>query len=186
MAKIGRVNYTTMEDVPEGEQVLAGMFALNGYPIIILFDSSASHNFINKACTKKCQLTVMHLSTPYMISTLGEKIDTKYLAKKTPLNFVRKVYKGSLIILYGQGIDVILRMRWMKEFKALFDIVARTMQLLSPAHGMVVHQLLRILRTFMLHVSFWMYSPMTCEPCCWCSLHRQITGLSHLEISISE
>jgi hypothetical protein len=29
LAKTGRVNYTTIEDIPEGEQVLAGMFSLN-------------------------------------------------------------------------------------------------------------------------------------------------------------
>jgi hypothetical protein len=39
VAKTGRVNYTTVEDVPEGEQVLAGMFSLNRHPIVILFDS---------------------------------------------------------------------------------------------------------------------------------------------------
>jgi hypothetical protein len=34
------------------------------------------------------------------------------------------VYKTSLIILDGQGIDVILGMNWMKEYKAVLDIVA--------------------------------------------------------------
>jgi hypothetical protein len=31
VAKTGRVNYTTMEDIPVGEQVLASTFSLNGY-----------------------------------------------------------------------------------------------------------------------------------------------------------
>jgi hypothetical protein len=33
IAKTGRIIYTTMEDVPEGEQVLVGMFSLNRYPL---------------------------------------------------------------------------------------------------------------------------------------------------------
>jgi hypothetical protein len=37
VAKIGRINYTTMEDVAKGEQVLTGMFSLNGHPIVVLF-----------------------------------------------------------------------------------------------------------------------------------------------------
>jgi hypothetical protein len=142
VAKTNRVNYITMEDVPEGEQVPAGMFSLNGHLIIILFDFGTTHNFISKACTKNCQLTITHLSTPYMISTLGRKMITHYLAKDTPLNLAGKVYKTSLIILDGQGIDVILGMRWMKEFKALLNIAACTVQLESPAHDSVILQLL--------------------------------------------
>jgi hypothetical protein len=42
--KTDRVNYTTMDDVPEGEQILTGMFSLKGHPIIILFDSGAHIN----------------------------------------------------------------------------------------------------------------------------------------------
>jgi hypothetical protein len=52
--KTGRVNYTTIEDVSKGEQVLVSTFSLNGHPIVILFDSGASHDFISKACTQQC------------------------------------------------------------------------------------------------------------------------------------
>jgi hypothetical protein len=52
IAKTGRINYTTMEDVPEGEQVFASMFSLNGHPIVVLFDSGTTDNFISKACPR--------------------------------------------------------------------------------------------------------------------------------------
>jgi hypothetical protein len=51
--KTGHVNYTTINDVPEGEQVLVGTISLNGHPIVILFDLGVSHDFINKACTPR-------------------------------------------------------------------------------------------------------------------------------------
>ena len=38
-AKTGRVNYTTLEDVPEGTQVMAGMFSIDHCPATVLFDS---------------------------------------------------------------------------------------------------------------------------------------------------
>jgi hypothetical protein len=50
VAKTGRVNYTTMENIPEGETVLMGTFSLNGYRVVILFDSGANHDFISKVC----------------------------------------------------------------------------------------------------------------------------------------
>jgi hypothetical protein len=50
MLRSGCVNHTTVEDIPEGEEVLAGICLLFGSPIIILFDSGASHDFISSAC----------------------------------------------------------------------------------------------------------------------------------------
>jgi hypothetical protein len=56
IAEIGRVNYTTMDNIPKGEQVLVGMFSLNRQHVVILFDSGATHDFISKAYTQKHQL----------------------------------------------------------------------------------------------------------------------------------
>jgi hypothetical protein len=74
IAKPSHVNYTAMEDIPEGEQVLTGTFSLNGYPIVIMFDSGATHDFIGKTCIQKNQLAIQHMSTPYLIKTLGGMI----------------------------------------------------------------------------------------------------------------
>jgi hypothetical protein len=98
-AKADRMNYTTMEDIPEGEQVIIDMFSLNGYPIVILYNSGATHEFISKTCTQKYQL----------IHTGGDII-TKELVMNAPLNLMGKIYKTHLFVLDGQEIDVILRM----------------------------------------------------------------------------
>jgi hypothetical protein len=73
-----------MKDIPEGKQVLTCIFSLNGYPVIILFDSDATHDFMSKTCTEKCQLMIEHISTPYMIHTPGGNITTKQLVMTTP------------------------------------------------------------------------------------------------------
>jgi hypothetical protein len=140
-ARKGRINYTTMEEILEGEQVLTGMFSLNGHPIVILFDSSATYDFISKTCTQKCQLIIQHTSTPYMISTPRGKIITKQIVIHTPLNLEGKIYKPSLTVLEGQGIDVILGMGWMKTHKALLDTTTRVVHLESLEHGVSTLQL---------------------------------------------
>jgi hypothetical protein len=140
-AKTGRVNYTTMKNVPEGGHVLAGTFSLNGHPIIILFDSGATHDFISKAYTQKHKLAIKSISTPYMIRTLGGNVFTKKLAVSTPLNLAGKFYKTHLIVLEGQGIDVKLGMSWMRDHEALLNTAAHTVQLDSPVHGITILQL---------------------------------------------
>jgi hypothetical protein len=136
------VNYTTMEDIPEGEQVLVGTFCLNGHHTTVLFDSGASHDLINKACTQKHQLMIEHIITSYLIRTPGGSIATKQLVMATPLSLAGILFRTNLIVLEGQGIDVILGMGWMKRCKAVLDIAARTVHLESPTHGHVVLKLL--------------------------------------------
>ena len=134
-AKTGRVHYTTIEDIPQGEPVLAGMFLLWGRSIIVLFDSGASHDFISKTCAQSHQLITETTATPYLISTPGGTILTRQLATNVPLNLAGNIYRTGLIVLEGQGIDVILGMSWMKAHKAILDIDLRQVHLNSPAHG---------------------------------------------------
>jgi hypothetical protein len=76
-----------------------------------------------------------------VISTPGGRVVTKQLVMYTPLNLTGKLFRTSLIVLDGQGIDVILGMSWMKGHTTLLDTVSRTMRLDSPANGVVVLQL---------------------------------------------
>jgi predicted aspartyl protease len=62
------------------EEVLAGTFFLNEHPVIIPFDSGASHNFMSSTCAKKAKLSLVALGAPYMISTPGGRVD----ANRTP------------------------------------------------------------------------------------------------------
>jgi hypothetical protein len=49
---------------------------------------------------------------------------TKHVVRKTPLELGEKVFKVYLIVLDGQGIDVILGMGWMRRHKAILDTTA--------------------------------------------------------------
>jgi hypothetical protein len=69
--RTGRVNYTTIDEIPMGEEVLAGTFFLNEHPIVILFDFGASHDFMSSTCAKKARLTLMASGAPYVINTPG-------------------------------------------------------------------------------------------------------------------
>jgi hypothetical protein len=120
--RAGRANYTTMEEIPTGEKVLAGMFFLNEHPIIILFDSGASHDFISSACAKRAMLYMVDAEAPYVISTPEGQVDADRIVRKAPLELAGRVFSTDLTILKGHGLDVILGMSWMKLHRAVLDI----------------------------------------------------------------
>jgi hypothetical protein len=75
----GSANYTTVDEIPTGEEVLAGMFFLNEHPIIILFDSGALHDFMSSTCAKKAKLSLVALGVPYVISTPEGLVDADWI-----------------------------------------------------------------------------------------------------------
>jgi hypothetical protein len=121
-----------------GEEVLAGTFSLNEHPVIILFDSGASHDFINSTYAKKVMLSMVATEAPYVISTPESRVDADRIIRKAPLELARRVFSTDLTILEGQGLDVILGMSWMKLHKAVLDIAGRLIYLDSPVYGKVI------------------------------------------------
>jgi hypothetical protein len=109
-SRVGCANFITLNEIPPGEEVLAGTFILYEHPIIILFDSVASHDFLSLACAQEVGLTLCATQVPYSISTPGGRVVANQMARKIPLEIVGRVFSTALIILEGQGIDDILGM----------------------------------------------------------------------------
>jgi hypothetical protein len=57
-----------LEEIPLGEEVLVGMFFLYEHPIIILFNSGSSNDFLSLACAQKVGVTLYATQVPYSIS----------------------------------------------------------------------------------------------------------------------
>jgi hypothetical protein len=75
----GRANYTNVEEIPTDEEIHAGKFFLDDCPIIILFDSGVSHNFMSSTCSKKAKLSLVAMEAPYVISTPGGQVDANQI-----------------------------------------------------------------------------------------------------------
>jgi hypothetical protein len=99
-----------------------GTFLLFGCPIIIPFDSGASHDFISSACAKRAKLSLTVTKPSYMIYTPGSRIVANLIAREALLELAGQVFSTHLIVLEGQEIDVILGMSWMKLHKAFLNI----------------------------------------------------------------
>jgi hypothetical protein len=83
---------------------------------------------------------------PYVINTLGGRVDADQIVCKAPLELARRVFSTDLIILEGQGLDAILWMSWMKLHKVVLDIAGRLIHLDSPMYGKVILHLPAISR----------------------------------------
>jgi hypothetical protein len=142
----GHVNYTIVDGIPTREEVHAGTFFLNECHVVILFNSGALHYFMSSTCAKKAGLTLMASGTLYVISTPGGRVDADRIVQKVPLDLSVRVFETELIILSGQGIDVILGMSWMKWHKAILDISIRLVHLNSAVYGKVTLHLPAISR----------------------------------------
>jgi hypothetical protein len=122
------------------------MLFLNEHPIIILFDSRASHDVVSFACAERAKLTLVASGAPYVISTPKGRVSTNRIAHNVPLELSGRVFSTSLIVLSGQEIYVILGMRWMKMHKAILDVGTRLVHLCSPVYGKVTLHLSTIAR----------------------------------------
>jgi hypothetical protein len=65
--KIGRVFYTQASAILEGEPVMMGMFPIANHTAVLLFDSGASHTFINRTFVAKHYIPIMGTQDDFFI-----------------------------------------------------------------------------------------------------------------------
>jgi hypothetical protein len=73
-------------------------------------------------------------------------VDADWIVQKVPLELSERIFSTNLIILNGQGIDVILGMSWMKLHRAVLDTSDRFVHLDSPVYCKVILHLLAVSR----------------------------------------
>jgi hypothetical protein len=64
--KQGKLNFTTLADVPEGAAVLTGTFSIRDHLVRILFDSGATHSFLSESLVSKLGLQSCHTKDSFV------------------------------------------------------------------------------------------------------------------------
>ena len=131
------MNYTTLEDVTDGTQVMTGMFSVNQRPVVVLFDSGASHTFISEACVARLNLQVTYMKRPYIIHAPGAQLNASQCVSGVSLDLGGKNFRTTPIILPNQGIDIILGMNWMEEHRVTLDTSSRIVRINSSTQGIL-------------------------------------------------
>ena len=90
--------------------MLAGTFLAKNSPIVVLFDSDASHMFINKTYTLQQKYSIHKIKQSYRITAHGAPIDTNLIMRGLRLSIGVEEFIINLVVLPHQGIDIILGM----------------------------------------------------------------------------
>jgi hypothetical protein len=113
---------------------MTGIFSINHHPVIVLFDSGATHSFVSVKYGIKIGLDIYPTNGDYKITTSGGKIVSNQICRKVPLQLGSQVIKTDLLLLDLEGMDVLLGMNWMTQHHVSLDIFSRTVELDSPEH----------------------------------------------------
>jgi hypothetical protein len=130
----GIVNFMTLFELPEGAPIMTGTFSINHQPVIILFDSGATHSFISSKCGTKIGWDLYPTSGAYMIATPGGKIFSNQVCRSVPIQMDRNLMTTDLLLLDLEGMDVLLGMNWMTRHRVSLDIPSRAVEIDSPDH----------------------------------------------------
>ena len=90
--------------------MIMGTFSVNNHPVVVLFDSGASHIFISKECASKFGLELESMSRSCHINSPGGQLVTNHIVSRVPLKLQGKIFHTSIIILPTQKVDIILGM----------------------------------------------------------------------------
>jgi hypothetical protein len=128
----GKLNFTTLEELPEGAPIITGIFLVFNQPTLILFDSGVSHSFISQKSSAKCQLPFYHTKGSFMIATPRGQIATNQLNRNVPISMGSRIFKSTLLILGLEGMDIILGADWLTQHRVVLDVAARALEICSP------------------------------------------------------
>ena len=62
------------EEILQNEPVMASMFTIDSHLAYVLFDSGASHSFMNMGFAQRHNMSLMAIPIAYRISTLGAQL----------------------------------------------------------------------------------------------------------------
>jgi len=129
---VGQVFHTVVETILEGEPVMMGTFPVANHPALMLFDSGASHTFINRTFVIKHDILIRETKDHFYIQSPGGRLNSKEMVYQVPIEFGGHSFPTSMIVLKDQDIDVILGMNWMAQRGVVLVFLHRTIKMPLP------------------------------------------------------
>ena len=78
---------------------MLGMFPIVDHPIVMLFDSGASHSFINRTFVVKHEIPIGETKENLFIQSPGGRLCTKEMVYQVSINLGGHIFHTTMIIL---------------------------------------------------------------------------------------
>jgi hypothetical protein len=78
---------------------MMGMFRISNQPVVILFDSCASHTFINRTFVKKHEIPIGETKENFFIQSPRGCLCTKEMVHQVPIELGSHIFPTSMLIL---------------------------------------------------------------------------------------
>ncbi|XP_057426046.1 uncharacterized protein LOC130719434 [Lotus japonicus] len=123
----GRVFAITGEQEEGSDDLIQGTCTISGAPLIVLFDSGATHSFISVNCAKRLELLTVELHFDLVVSTPAtSSLVTRTTCLQSPLVYEDRKFRANLVSLGLEQLDVILGMDWLAQYHVLLDCANKT------------------------------------------------------------
>ena len=107
----GRVFTLNGAEASKSKDLIQGRCFINGIPLLVLFDSGATHSFISCLCVEKLKLYVSSLNKDLVVETpTSGSVLTSDVCLNCPVEISGRTFLIDLICLPLSQIDVILGM----------------------------------------------------------------------------
>ena len=116
------------EETEDPHTVVSGTLIVNHLFTQVLFDSGATHSFINLATAKRLAYELDEMDVELCV--VGLIYQTEAVVR-CPITIQDKVFLANLGPLEIQGYDVILRMDWLAKHKAAIDCERKLLTLVT-------------------------------------------------------
>jgi predicted aspartyl protease len=78
---------------------MTGTFSINHHPVVVLFNTGATHSFISMDYGTKVGLDICYINEAYKIVTPGGKILSNQISRRVPIQLGSHLIKTDLLVL---------------------------------------------------------------------------------------
>jgi hypothetical protein len=121
-----------VEEIYNEPDAVYGMYLLNKFSTLVLFDTGASHSFISRAFVVKNKIPTETIDHPIRVSSPGGELLVNAGCRDLVLEIGKHKFPANLVVLDSQGLDGILGMDWMIAFEGVIDCANKTITLTTP------------------------------------------------------